>query len=149
MLSQLNLNLYNFIRNHNNVSLDLLLLNVHVNVPNDPDLLLPIDKHHPALNISLDCNKFDLLQVSDLVYDFKNCNYINFIYFLGNLISIQIFNSSDINILINQLYPILYNAVDNFIPLNYIFYRFFFTWYSKKLKLLIKEKNCSFSLNTK
>jgi hypothetical protein len=61
MLSQLNLNQYNFIHNHNNVSLDLVLSNVHVNVSNDLDPLLPIDKHHPALNISLDCNLCDLL----------------------------------------------------------------------------------------
>jgi hypothetical protein len=48
MLSQLNLNQYNCIRNHKNVSLDLVLSNVHVNVSNDPDPLLPIHKHHPA-----------------------------------------------------------------------------------------------------
>jgi len=80
MLSQLNLNQYNFIRNHNNVSLDLVLSNVHVNVsnePNVPDPLLPIDKHHPSLNVSLDCNQFDLPQVSESVYDFKNCNFNN------------------------------------------------------------------------
>jgi hypothetical protein len=52
----------------------------------------------------------------------------------------QIFNSSDINILINQLYSIIYKAIDNFVPLKYIFQSYFPTWYSKKLKLLIKEK---------
>jgi len=55
---------------------------VHVNVSNDPDPLLPIENEHPALNISLDCNQFDLLQIPESVYDFKNCNYINIINYL-------------------------------------------------------------------
>jgi len=122
MLSQLNLNQYNYICNHNNVNLDLVLTNVHVNVSNDSDPLLPIDKHHPALNISFDCNQFDLLLVPKSFYDFKNCRYVNIINYLGdNSFSNQVFNSSDVNILINQLYSIIYKAVDNFVPIKYIF----------------------------
>lgn len=141
MLSKLNLYQYNFIRSHNNVSLELVLSNVHVNVFNDPDPLLPIDKHHPALNISLDCIQFDLLQVPESVYDFKNCNYIDIINFLGYSISNQIFNSSDVNILTNQLYSTVYQAVENFVPIKYLFQSSFPNWYSKNLKSLIREKN--------
>lgn len=141
MLSKLNLYQYNFIRDHNNVSLELVLSNVHVNVFNDPDPLLPIDKHHPALNISLDCIQFDLLQVPESVYDFKNCNYIDIINFLGYSISNQIFNSSDVNILTNQLYSTVYQAVENFVPIKYLFQSSFPNWYSKNLKSLIREKN--------
>ena len=77
MLSQFNFNQFDLIRHQNNVTLDLVLSNIHLFVTNDPDLLLPIDNHHPALNISLKYEQFNILSTQyDIIYDFKNCDYI-------------------------------------------------------------------------
>jgi len=61
MLSQFNFNQCNLLRNHNNVILDLVLSNIHLSIFNEPYPLLPIDKHHPALNISLKYEQFNIL----------------------------------------------------------------------------------------
>lgn len=54
MLSHFNLNQFNLMSNHNNVTLNLILSNARVSVTNNPNPLLSIDKRHPHLNISLD-----------------------------------------------------------------------------------------------
>lgn len=85
MLSHLSLNQYNYLRYHNYVTLDLVLSNVDVNVSNNPDLILSIDKHHPALNVSLNCNTFEILPVYEsYYYDLKNCDFVNIIKYFSN-----------------------------------------------------------------
>lgn len=70
MLSHFNLCQFNLVRNHNNVILDLKLSNIHIAVSNDPDPLLPTDKHHPALNVSLNYSQFNILPTHNLINDF-------------------------------------------------------------------------------
>lgn len=101
---------------------------------------MSIDKHHPTLNVSINYNQFNILPVSKSFYSFKNCNYLNIIKYSGDSFSNHDFNSSDVNILTNQLYSILYKAVDIFVPIKCIPLNSFPKWYSSKLKLLIKEK---------
>lgn len=77
MLSIFNLNHLIFLRNVSNVVLDLVLSNTHLVVSNDYDPLLPLDKHHPALIITINCCTFNLLVSPNYYYDFNNCNYTN------------------------------------------------------------------------
>jgi len=65
MLSYFNFNQLNHVLNDNDVTLDVVLSNAHLNVFNDPDPLLPLDKHHPALNVTIDYNQFNLLKPTD------------------------------------------------------------------------------------
>jgi len=69
MLSNFNLNQFSLIRNHNNVILDLALSNVHVDISNDSHLLLLIDKHNLALNISSNYEQLNTLPIHDIIYD--------------------------------------------------------------------------------
>lgn len=52
--------------------LDLIFSNAHVTYITNLDPLLPIDKHHPTLNIMLNHNQFDILFDDNFFYDFKN-----------------------------------------------------------------------------
>lgn len=81
MLSQFNLNQFYLLRNNNNVTLNLILSNIHLSVSNEPDPLLPIDKHHPALNITLKYEQFNILSTT---YDLKNCNYVKIVKCIGD-----------------------------------------------------------------
>jgi hypothetical protein len=101
MLPYFNLNQFNYVRNYNNVTLDLVLSNIYACVSNDPDPLLSIDEHYPPINVSLYYNQFNIPPVSKSFYDFKNCNYLNIIKYLGDSFSNHDFNSSDVNILTN------------------------------------------------
>jgi len=83
ILSYFNLNQFNHIFNENDVVLSI----VHLNVSKDPDPLLPLDKHHPALNVTIDYNQFNLLKPTNCFYDFKHCNYINIVKFLADNLS--------------------------------------------------------------
>jgi len=83
MLSYFNFNQLNHVHNENDVTSELVLSNAHLNVSNDPDPLLPLDKHHPALNVTIDYNQFNLLKPTDCFYDFKHCNYIDIVKFFS------------------------------------------------------------------
>lgn len=107
MLSYFNFNQLNQVRNENDVTLDLVLSNAHLNVFNDPDPLLPLDKHHPALNVTIDYNQFNVLKLTDCYYDFKHCNYIDIVKFLADNLSYNTFTNFSLNELINHLYNCL------------------------------------------
>jgi hypothetical protein len=68
MLSYFNFNQLNHVLNVNDVTLDLVLSNVHLNISNDPEPLLPLDKHHPAFNVTIDYNQFNLQKPTDCLF---------------------------------------------------------------------------------
>lgn len=102
MLSYFNLYQFNIIHNQNDVILDLALSNVHV-ICYDFDPLLPINKHHQALNISLNCNQFNVLSVDDIIYDLKNCDYTKIVKYIADSFPIYNFNNSFLPILLHLL----------------------------------------------
>ncbi|KAF0748723.1 Reverse transcriptase domain-containing protein [Aphis craccivora] len=141
MLSHYNFNQFNLLRNHNNVILDLALSNTHITVSNDPDPLLPIDTHHPALNTSLNCDHYDTLTtVNDLIYDFNYCDYVKIVKFIGDSLSAINLKSYKINEALDRLYYILYEAINNFVPMKRIYNNSYPIWYSNSLKSLLKDK---------
>jgi len=142
MLSHFNLFQFNFIRNHNNVILDLALSNVHLCITNDPDPLVPIDKHHPALNISLNCNQFNILPVhiDNFNHDFVNCDYSNILKYIGDSLSTISYNECNVNDIVTQFYSILYDAIDLFVTRKRIYTNLFPIWFSATLKQFSKRK---------
>lgn len=144
MLSLFHFNQFNLVRNHNNVTLDLVLSNIHLFVLNDPDPLLPIDKHHPALNISLKYEQFNTLStLNNIIYDFKNCDYIRIVKYIGDSLNIINSISSDINIVVDDLYKILHDAINIFVPKKRLYINTYPIWYSNSLKSLLREKKIS------
>lgn len=122
MLSQFNFNQFNLLRNNNNVTLDLVLSNIHLSVSNEPDPLLPIDKHHPALNITLKYEQFNILSTTyDIIYDFKNCDYVKIVKYIGDSLNIINPISSDVNGVVDRLYMILHDSINIFVPKRRIY----------------------------
>lgn len=79
--------------------LNLILSNTHIVVTVDPDLLFHIDRNHPALNVMLNCNQFDILFVSNLINTLINCDYVNTVQFIADLFfssSLKIHNEDDL-----------------------------------------------------
>jgi len=146
MLSYLNFNQLNHVPNENNVILDLVLSNVHLNVSNDPDPLLPLDKHHPALNVTIDYNQFNLLKQTDFFYDFKCCNYIDIVKFLADNLSYNTFTNFSLDELINHLYDCLNKAIITFVPKKRVSSNRFPSWYSAELKKMVTQKKVAHSL---
>lgn len=140
MLSYLNLYQFNLVRNHNNVILDLALSNIHITVSNDSDPLLPTDKHHPALNFSLNCSQFNILPTHNLIKDFINCDYRKIIKYIGDSLSVIKFNTCNVNEYIDQFYSILYDVINNFVSQKQIYNNLYPIWFSNELKKLLKEK---------
>lgn len=140
MLSHYNFNQFNLVRNHNNI-LDLALSNAHITVSNDPDSLLPIDLHHPALNISLNFDHYDILIANhDLIYDFNNCDYTKVVKSIGDSLSTFNLNSHNIDETIDQFYYILYKTIKNYVLMKRVYKTLYPVWYSYLLKSLLKEK---------
>lgn len=104
MLSYFNFNQLNHVLNENNATLDLVLSNIHLNVSNDPDPLLPLNKHHPVLNVTMDYNQFNILKPTYCFYDLKYCNYIGIVKFLSDSLSYNTFIDFSLSELINHLY---------------------------------------------
>jgi hypothetical protein len=100
--------------------------------------LLPIDKHRPALNITLKYEQFNILSTTyDITYDFKNCDYVKIVKYIGDLLNSI---SSDVNGVVDRLFMILHNSINIFVPKRRIINNTYPIWYSNSLKLLLKEK---------
>lgn len=76
----------NNVLNLNNITLDLIFCtDKHLVVENSNEPLVPIDKHHPALNISLPVNtQFPSCDTSHSYFNFKKANYNSIRLFLSS-----------------------------------------------------------------
>jgi hypothetical protein len=74
--------------------------------------------------------QFNILSTTyDITYDFKNCDYVKIVKYIGDSLNIINSISSDFNGVVDRLYMILR-----------IYYNTYPIWYSNSLKLLLKEK---------
>lgn len=101
---------------------------------------MPVDKYHPPLNLSLNCNQFNILPINNVIHDFKNCNFNNIIKFIVNSIPDILSEKSNVNNLVDNLYSIIYEAINLLVPSNIVNYNSFPTWYSNNLKSLLIQK---------
>jgi len=109
----------------------------------EPDPLLPLDEHHPALNITIDYNQFNLLMSTDCFYDFKHYCYIGIVKFLvDNLLHNH---NTFINFSLNELIDHLYKAISTFLLKNRFSSNCFPSWYSNELKTLLRQKKIAHS----
>lgn len=106
-----------------------------------PDPLLSINKYHPPLNITLNCNHFNILPVNNVIHDFKTFKYNNNVKFRANSIPDILSETSSLNNLVNNFYSIIYEAINLFVPYNIDNYNSFHAWNSSNLKSLSIQKN--------
>jgi hypothetical protein len=149
-LSLLNLSQINPILNCNNNTLDLILSNsLSSLITLNPDFLVPIDKYHPPLSVELLLNTVQSsLSFCEHSYDWKNGDYHSIIAFLGSFNWSNFFKlNSNINILVDEFYSLLFFTINLNIPKKNRFSSHKFPiWYSSNLKNLLKQKNIAHAL---
>lgn len=140
MCSYLNLSQLNNVPNVNNRILDLIFSNEDdVNVYESPEFIVPIDKHHPSLIISIPYTVDDNPKISISCYNFKNADYNKINEALSN-IDWTILNEGDIDQNTDFFYSQLYNVISNNIPLTQHKESKYPVWFTKELICLINCK---------
>lgn len=142
-LALLNLFQLNTITNTNGSILDLILSNSSSPIVSlNTDSIVPIDSYHPPLNV---CHFFNHLPPDlsyfELSFDWFNGNYNSIISFLGSINWAEFYKiSSDISVLVDEFYSLLFFTINSFIPKKKHFNPKYPNWFSNELKNLITQK---------
>ena len=126
--------------------LDLVLSDSKaIDVSSCPSPLVPEDKYHPVLVLSIKFVKNDVksaTSVSCNKYDFSKANFLQLYTEMSNLNFSSIYAETDVNVALNMFYNNVYQAMDIAVPKkNNTFNPKFPIWYTKKIIFKIKKKN--------
>lgn len=140
----MNLSQFNFIPNEFNRILDLVFSGFVVNVVNSKDILLPVDKHHPPLDIIFPItmtrpNKFDANTL--LKFNFRKAN---FPALYSNMISLDFSILNDIydaDQACEKFYSILNSVIAEHVPLTLPRNSKYPPWFSNHIINSIKQKH--------
>lgn len=142
-IQYLNLKQFNFIKNKNSRTLDLIFSDIDKIMVNKGCSFVPLaDEHHPPLDLI--CN-FDHSFVNDgsnqlTFYNFLKSDFSNF----SNCLSCIDFNHSfkDLNIdsAVNKFYEIINHFIELFVPKSKIFNNQCPSWFNADLRKLVKLK---------
>lgn len=138
----MNLTQFNSILNENNRILDYILSNVHVSVHRSENPLVPLDKHHPALECFLQCEKaVNVRPVYNQQYNFAKGDFLHLYYLLKNTdweILKQYKNTDEA---VNKFYELFYHALDNSVPKTVSCTSNFPPWFTYSIKRDINKKS--------
>lgn len=138
-----NLFQFNSVKNVNNRSLDLVLSNIDlskVGLTHSDNVLLKEDRHHPALNITIDINPLKFFdEKRPPKTNFFRANYEQIATTLSGINWSDRLNSTDLDEAVFSFYDILKPIIDQ-IPKTRSANNRFPQWYSNELIDLIKRK---------
>lgn len=143
-ISFLDLSQFNFIRNVDDRTLDLVLSTLPdgCNVEGE-DSFLPIDSPHPPLCITLPVNPFETLSEDFFGYNFRRGPYS----FLNNLFWefdwITYLKSDNVETNVDLFTVFISNVIQVFVPSLHVKKSTYPHWYSPLLKTLIIKKKCA------
>lgn len=145
LVSLLNFTQFNCIANCDNRFLDLIFCTFNTcSVTRDSEPLLPEDRYHPALNISLTVKNLSYVNfplcTSTKVYNFKRANFPMLYNDILNIDWNFLLVVNDVNRACDLFYAKLYSVFDKHIPLLKCKKFSFPCWYSKELRDLIRTK---------
>lgn len=132
----------NNIGNINNRTLDLVFSNdASLTVQCAIEPLLKCDRHHPALEIRINCDISDPLVFEHILYDFKKCNYHDMFVSMSGINWDFIFDSDNLDFNVDNFYAILHTIIENFVPKIKFKSNFSFPiWFNNELKVNIFKK---------
>lgn len=118
-ISLYNLTSFNYVQNVNKRTLDLVLSNyVQTVVSESDDPLVPIDKHHPSLDISLNIqrasNSFPIKIESS--YDFRRADFNALYTGLQNINWHMLYSLNDIDKAVECFYNNVYSILNSTVP---------------------------------
>lgn len=140
-LSLLNLNQFNHINNAYGKILDLVLSNDSVIVSDCLDPLVPLDPHHKALLVCVECIEFNPLESAPRIkYLYNSVNYDDFNAALLTIDWHTTFSRMTIQMATDHFYNKLYELRDIHVPVKHVRCDTFPPWYSQPLRKILKEK---------
>ncbi|GBN42060.1 putative RNA-directed DNA polymerase from transposon BS, partial [Araneus ventricosus] len=140
-----NLALFNNTFNCNNKFLDLIFTNIdfsHISVWHSDKPLVPEDKHHPALSISI-CFVADhpnRKNVNISRYDFRRADFLTMWCFFREIDWSFLLNFNDIDKAVFSFYDCLNDVFSRTVPLKQTVTRRFPFWYTIETRRLLKRK---------
>ena len=139
------LNQFNFVPNHNNRILDLILSNVHLIASKSLDPLLPTDPHHPPLDIQLDASslvgKRNRITITNTMYNFKRANFA-LLYEKILEVDWDFLNSiDDVNVACSKFYSALDGLFSLCVPKKLSRKSSYPVWFTPDIIRNIKRKN--------
>lgn len=131
----------NKVHNSNNRILDLVFSNDSKTVVEQSDeMLLPLDHHHPALDIIITNESTNLLNLKTSSYNFTKADYPNIIDYLDHLDWSFLEDENNITNQVHHFYSFLNTSKELYVPRTNFKASFYPTWFSKELKELIHNK---------
>lgn len=146
--SFLNFNNYaqvNSIRNVNNVLLDLVIVSSSIRccgVDTGKDPLLPVDQHHPALTVCLNCEsqQYECEQIGNTKFNFKKANWD----LMCELLRLQdwqaLYECEDVDGSVDAFYGIVNNIFVQSVPRSTQVGKVFPVWFNGNIIRLVKTK---------
>lgn len=143
MCSFHNLFQLNYLGNHNNNILDLVLSPVKF-IVHSCNPLVRIDEHHPPLSFSFSTSSeicTTVRRANEFYYDFKSADYTLLNGYLCSFDWDTILSSVNVDDMLGAFYDIVYNALNVFVPLKKVASGKFPRWFSRDLiNLTIQKK---------
>lgn len=143
----LDLTQHNFIRNCNNRTLDLVISNCNCSVDVCKDILVPVDSHHPALEISVNVNVDNNMSLAGNFagrYNFRKANFPGLYESILLTDWSMLQNFTDVDEACSALYSRLHEIFDQFVPKmsTYRHKRFYPAWFNAVIiaNIRLKEK---------
>jgi hypothetical protein len=125
--------------------LDYILSNsLFINVIENNCPIVPIDLYHPPLTITYTYKCVSDLNYYDYVFNWNARDYTSIVSYIGSIEWSNLFNlNSNINDNLDTFYSHINYAITNFIPKVRSHKLSYPPWFSKELKVLIKENKCT------
>lgn len=148
-IEMLNLKQFNDVKNLNGRLLDLIFSNIECHVSENEIALSKIDKHHPPLRFTTDCNlvhheQFKICKNSSNIYNFRKANFPLLYDLILNADFSDLYNSSDINEACEKFYVILNEIFHLTVPFKIDRKRRYPPWYNSKVINLIRQKELAY-----
>ncbi|XP_046660855.1 uncharacterized protein LOC124354446 [Homalodisca vitripennis] len=140
VMNFLDLKQYNNIYNDRGVLLDLVFSSVNLQALNASDPLLPVECHHPALEMDLDINPSENLYYSAFVPNLRKCDLAHVFDWVQRLNYPVFDNSVPVEDLFSEFCFQLSCTIRSACPSKYIGKRAFPVWFSLELKAAIIRK---------
>lgn len=143
MSNFLNLHQKNHVYNINSRLLDLVFTNSpSVNVYSSDEMILPIDKYHPPLIINYLNIYVKVIDPTIVKRNFEKADYPKIVEFLStyNWAYDLTCKSSSLDEALEYFYNVIYQAIDNFVPLQKYYTSKFPKWFDSELINLTYDK---------
>jgi hypothetical protein len=141
MCSFLNLVQINVIRNGHDRLLDLIFTDIEgIQVSEAAEPILPVDDHHPPLELVLLLDYDEEPVASKNCRDFHRCDYISLIREMSSIDWSFLDVRVDVDAMVSQFYKIVNDLIEKWVPLKRPVNRRYPRWFTRELIDMVESK---------